>query len=266
MATTQPSQPSSETGLQSAIRSWLASWDFTDNPFGIWEAGREPALERYFVRRPFYEQLLTGHTSTLVFAPRGSGKSATRLMIQSECRPARSTSPTFAVAFTDFSPLVERQQTAGSVSFGDYLSHVLEIALQDLIDAVADSLAADADLPHDMLRETRGRLDAYMPNYLSAKHLSYLLKRKAPTVTDTQVRGWVQSIGRGDTRLPGADRRLNATVGLWQQLFAAKPVPARRGTRASIQIMQSFVSFAVELLSQGRSPCDAMFLLVDGID
>lgn len=126
------------------IMAWLADWGFADNPFGIWEASHESLLQKYFVKHPFYEQLRDDHASTLVFASRGHGKTALRLMLQSECRPQQPHSPVFAVSFTEFSSLVAKVEQNQECTVADYLRPFFSAATGLLLEAISDLVIAGA--------------------------------------------------------------------------------------------------------------------------
>lgn len=71
------------------LAAWLKEHGFTGNPFALREAGREERLSEYFVEGPHYDEI-KGSTddprTAFVFAARGCGKSAYRVMIQRSCR------------------------------------------------------------------------------------------------------------------------------------------------------------------------------------
>lgn len=89
---------------------WLNKVGFRKgNPFGTNEAEQEPFVPECFVDPGVYDLLRGDPRSTLVFAPRGGGKTALRVMLASECRPIHkasmsSESRTLAVPYTDFAP------------------------------------------------------------------------------------------------------------------------------------------------------------------
>ena len=62
---------------------------FTTNPFAYTNADEEENLEKYFVPPPYYDAIKGDYNSpasSIVIAPRGSGKTAQRKMIESWCK------------------------------------------------------------------------------------------------------------------------------------------------------------------------------------
>jgi hypothetical protein len=60
----------------------LDTLGFSDNPFAIYVAENEPAIDQYFIRPPYYDAVTErgrAPRSLLLFGARGAGKSATRL-------------------------------------------------------------------------------------------------------------------------------------------------------------------------------------------
>jgi hypothetical protein len=82
----------------------LESLGFQGDPFEYTDADREPRLADYFVPPPYFAAVMgdtTQPTPAVVFAPRGSGKSAQRRMIEEEAMAAAS--PTFlCVTYDEF--------------------------------------------------------------------------------------------------------------------------------------------------------------------
>lgn len=252
--------------IEDHILRWLAGFGFVADPFGIREANDEPWLDRYFIRRPFYEQLLSNRKSTLIFAPRGGGKSATRLMIQSECRPAVPHAATLAVDFSDFSPFVEKSATVSSLSLDEYLPSILSQALKRLLEAASDLLRSESQITQADLSRLRYWIDKYAPDYLKAEYLPEFFKWRAPEAKRELIRQWTSLVPKGSHQLPNADKKVEALSDLWLRLKQTRPSKAPSHFKSPSQVMQSFVDFAIELLSLGRSQCETLYLLVDGID
>jgi len=82
------------------INEWLKQVGFVRNPFMETEAAREPGLPEYFVAGPFFDELLVPHNSIL-FAARGHGKTAYRIMVSELLKVRKS----LVVNYVDFVPL-----------------------------------------------------------------------------------------------------------------------------------------------------------------
>jgi hypothetical protein len=259
---------SHESGKQGIIKSWLSSWDFIDDPFGYWEAGREPLLEQYFVRRPFYEQLLESPRSMLVFAPRGGGKSATRIMIASECRPAVPNSKVLAVPFTDFSPFAETHAAHGRYSLEDYLPFLISSALRQLIIAACDLPIWGGDFMAKDIGELRYWLEQYAPQYLSKDFVSVVLSAIAPDTIPERKSAWVEAIS-GEGRRSSLSRvspKIEAYSTLWKKLKEARSSSPSLISSSPSGVMVEFLAFACRFLSSGTTSCHSVYFLVDGID
>jgi hypothetical protein len=67
--------------------SFLGSLGFSENPFDWTNADEEPYLSTYFVPPPYFASVVGSPTrpkSVIVFAPRGAGKTAQKVMIENE--------------------------------------------------------------------------------------------------------------------------------------------------------------------------------------
>lgn len=65
--------------------SFLGSHGFEENPFTTTNADDEPELQSYFVPPPYFSSVIGSPTkpkSAIVFAPRGGGKSAQKVMVE----------------------------------------------------------------------------------------------------------------------------------------------------------------------------------------
>lgn len=103
--------------LNKKVDDWLMSLGFAlGNPFANVEAERERhTLPRFFVDVPGIKEI-RGLESIIIFAPRGGGKSALRVMLANETAPHDASKSVFSVEFTDFDNLLKhaRQETLNS--------------------------------------------------------------------------------------------------------------------------------------------------------
>ncbi|MGY1551401.1 P-loop ATPase, Sll1717 family [Microbacterium sp. A588] len=90
---------------------------FTSDPFATWDSDREELLAEYFVPPPYFPSVLGDPTApepTIIFSPRGTGKSALRRML--EVNSTNDSNPYLAIAYMDFewagatTPTVEQHQ------------------------------------------------------------------------------------------------------------------------------------------------------------
>lgn len=259
---------SNDYKIQGYIDNWLASWNFTGNPFANWEANLEPNLNKYYVKHPFYEQLLYTPISTIVFAPRGGGKTATRLMVQSECRPIKKTSSTFAVAFTDFSPLIEKYGNNHKYSLAEFLPYLLESALLSLLKSLI-SIVHDGGVISDVqLGELRYWVEKYTPHFLEEDYLPTLIDKIASNVTRQRIRELVSAYKGETLDKQNVTKYWSILFSFWKRISRAK---SRKPDRlkyedTTIVTLDTFVDFVLTTLSTKQRSCEVMYFLFDGID
>ena len=108
MSETREHGPGSSSGVSNA---WLERLGFETNPFALREATLEEQLDEYFVEPPGFEHVSGPHTF-LLFAARGGGKTACRIMVEHACRPHDSQSA--ALARSHIPLLLWGNRSAGS--------------------------------------------------------------------------------------------------------------------------------------------------------
>jgi hypothetical protein len=78
--------------------TFLGSYGFSENPFILTNADEEPELQSYFVPPPYFPSVIGSPTkpkSSVVFAPRGGGKTAQKVMIEKQSLDLKSSSSSF---------------------------------------------------------------------------------------------------------------------------------------------------------------------------
>lgn len=247
-----------------SVQDWLTSWGFSGNPFATWEAGREIGLNQYFVERSFYEQLRRTVAPTLIFASRGEGKSAMRIMLQSECRPTQPNSPFFAVALTEFAPLVEKYNQAGFCTLNDYLPVILDKTIPNLFLALLELHRIGTIISPRAWCELHYWIKTYTPHYLSAQFFPLLLKNMFPSIPMSQLRSWSEAINFD--RYSSTNDQI-ATIGeMWHLMEKSTAMHPPFLLNSPIAIINALVTFVLDLLTHSYAPCKAFYLLIDGID
>jgi len=107
---------------------------FSTNPFAYTNADEEENLEKYFVPPPYYDAIKGDYhspSSNIVIAPRGSGKTAQRKMIESWCRDK----PILCVTYDRFE-LGERGLETVSLNY--HLKNIISRSLLNLIIWLSD--------------------------------------------------------------------------------------------------------------------------------
>ncbi len=77
---------------------FVQSLGFSEDPFAHTNADNESRLQEYFVKPPYFEEVFgdpDNPQSFFVFAPRGGGKSAQRIMIEKKCAESNVLSLTY---------------------------------------------------------------------------------------------------------------------------------------------------------------------------
>ncbi len=135
-------------------QQWLKIQHFVAHPFAESEAGREEHLPEYYVDNVYYDELLgraARPQTTFLFAARGCGKSANRVMIESNCRPKRKDSDILAVSYTDFSRLLGRfAQDLSKVTVREHVAEVLRGGVKALFQCFQQWPELFHSLPSDV--------------------------------------------------------------------------------------------------------------------
>lgn len=126
------------------LNHWLQQVGFVHgDPFATNEADREHQLLREFFVDTGYYDLIWGDPAqpqtALVFAPRGGGKSAHRLMVQGSCRPASSKSTLLAIPYLSCETHLARMHDQREIRVQDHLAAILRNGLAALVEAASQS-------------------------------------------------------------------------------------------------------------------------------
>lgn len=123
-----------------SIAGWLKQHHFTANPFTMCEAELETRLEEYFVEGPFHKEILGldgKFRTTMVFASRGEGKSAYRMMIQNTCRPYDDQADILAIPYVGFEEVVEAGEDFGAITTDSHLTQILRLGTLTLFEELS---------------------------------------------------------------------------------------------------------------------------------
>lgn len=254
-------------GLTGHVNAWLEGWGFSGNPFEKWDADHEilSLLSRYYIKPPFYEQLLTESKSSLIYARRGGGKSAARIMLQSECQPFSRFSAVLAVPFTDFSPFAEDFTSVQTFTLKDYLRVILHSALLELFVAISTKKTSEISLDEQEVDEFVDWLDQYSPQWRKPEYLSELRNTLSSLNEYSFSSGLIQE-NQGSHKSPLIIYDEDRITTLWERLLLRHAKTPHRIYSSSSQTMGAFIKFCTKLLSSKTTPCKSLFLLIDGID
>lgn len=145
--------------------TFLGSFGFTEDPFASTNAADEPLIGQYFVVPPFFPAVVGDPRvpkSNVVFAPRGGGKTAQKIMIE---RFAGQDKSFLCVAYDSFPPEgipANRQATAEYHLYNITRSVLLAVLLKIENDATAESKLQQVDkiLLVTLSRELLGPLNS----------------------------------------------------------------------------------------------------------
>lgn len=123
----------SSKSIKTDLDYWLNSLGFQlGNPFAAVEAEQERTLlPDYFVDVDGYEQIKGDHT-VIIFAPRGGGKSALRVVLASYSAPISPEADILAVEYTDFSQLISKLHAGEKLTIEDYADQLLRTGIKAL--------------------------------------------------------------------------------------------------------------------------------------
>ena len=242
------------------LNTWLARHGFTANPFAIREAGREAHLSEYFVEGPHYRDILgaaDNPCTRFVFAARGCGKSACRVMIQNSCRPTDRGSSILAVPYIDFHHvLAEVRNDLSQVKLDHHLRAILTAALITLFHEFLESPESFFQLPRKRKSILKGLIE---------KHASRLLH---PTLLSDCLREWgneaeADNLEKLADQGPLSEVLATASEPLFRHFLhpffsassepSVKEMPLIEHWRAFVRLVQ-------------RTGLQAIYVLVDGLD
>jgi hypothetical protein len=162
------------------LNKWLARHGFTANPFAIREAGHETLLSEYFVEGPYYREILgtaDNPCTCLVFAARGCGKTAYRVMIQNACRPTARDSFITTVPYIDFHyVLAEVGDDLSEVTLDHHLRAILAVGLTTLFHEFLESPESFFRLPWNRKGILKWLIEEHAPLLLHPTFLSDRLR------------------------------------------------------------------------------------------
>lgn len=262
-----PSQDQIEVNSSEHIDSWLRSWDFVANPFTHRQAeGERHRLDRYFVSHSCFKQLRANDASKIVFAPRGGGKSAMRIMLEAECQPRNPTSAVFAVSLTDLAPFLDGPVPLNQLSLKDYVKRIIAQTLSSLLPALAAATPSQVQFENDEIGELRYWINRSVRDPFSFDQLTRLVGSVEPGMDLREQRNVARDIQDPQHWISGASRRLDWLKDLWGRLNTVQEVKPVGATDSDHATMKTFVSSVLFWLGLGPNPCTCFCLLVDGAD
>jgi len=159
----------------------LSTLGFEDNPFAYTNADEEERLKDYFIPPPYFHSVFGDPDrpkSFVVFAPRGGGKSAQRIMVENQC----ATNQVLAVTYDEFEFV--NIKSASEIS----LHHHLQNIIRKIIMHILVEINFDPSLAARLSKQDR---ETFVK--LSAEHFT--------GVTDADIRQTLDSLKSVNTTL-----------------------------------------------------------------
>ncbi len=135
----QPNNPPQgnllDLGFEERLSKWLKEAGFEWNPFSEIDAKDEPHLGEYFIYPEGFGELL-GKNSTVLYAPQGGGKTASRRMVEHSCAIGDEVlGKIFSVTYDNFEEVVERAERGlDSITARMHVEAILQNGLPLLFD------------------------------------------------------------------------------------------------------------------------------------
>jgi len=145
---------------------WLRAVGFREDPFGVWEAGREDHLSEYFVAPSYFDDILGDASeprTTFVAAERGCGKSANRRMIEYYCRQKLASDKILAVPHTDLTRLVGSLARKVPVTVEMHVQEIVRQGLRPLLQWIQDHPSTIEEMSDDHWNKIKWFLVSFDP-------------------------------------------------------------------------------------------------------
>jgi hypothetical protein len=176
--------------LRSAVQTesterWLKRHGFQANPFAEQDAEREQArLASYFVDTPYYQDILgdvTQPRSIVIYAGRGCGKSAHRIMTFLACHPQTPQSTILGVNYTDFGRFTERLRRGSAYALlQDHLSNILRQTVETFVHLLLEDTTTTLQLPDERLGLLKWFWEEYGITIVDPGHYFEILRKIEP--------------------------------------------------------------------------------------
>ncbi|MCR4405325.1 MAG: winged helix-turn-helix domain-containing protein [Anaerolineae bacterium] len=249
----------------SPLQKWLAQQGFHNgqNPFATVEAERETELKTYFIRPPFFDQIVgdpADPRTNFVFAARGAGKTACRLMIQRECLPNDLSAEVLAVPYTDFGWL---DQLSGTVSLHHHLEQILRAGLAAIWTTITKEPVRFYAMPIEQRALLRALVQDYYPSLFSPYQVLRHLRALGALPRDTQADITIieQAIRERQLReiLPPGNVPTDTQMAVWLTLADTAPL-SPSSTDPTHLLLNELTELAQAIGAR------AVYVLLDGID
>lgn len=121
------------------LNTFLGSYGFEENPFTLTNADDEPFLQEYFVPPPYFPSVIgnaASPNSVIVFAPRGGGKTAQKVMIEREARDSKRQDLFLCITYDSF--ILPERFRLSDATVEWHLTNIVKILAASIIVDLAD--------------------------------------------------------------------------------------------------------------------------------
>lgn len=130
--------------MERSMDRWLAFAGFSANPFAVHEAEKETRLPDYFVPPAWFTDILgepAAPSSSVVFADRGCGKTAQRIMVRRQCCPdGFKEGQALCVVYADFDAAAALAASLSPREIRNvHVNEILQLAVHELADALLNN-------------------------------------------------------------------------------------------------------------------------------
>jgi hypothetical protein len=252
---------SSDSERADPVMQWLRRHGFTANPFAEWEASKEEWLQRYFVSLPFFDKLYGNPehpVTTFLFAGRGCGKSAHRVIVQMRSRPHNPHDTVLAIPYTDFTSFLNQSGTALVQSTLDsHLKLILKKAFEILLSELTQRSTPWFDLLPDEQSEFKRLVLTFAPDLLRPADLA----RWLATYSDNKIslHDLQSAIKQNDLGILKTHSLSDSpALSFWCSFLTTTP--------SAEEVTDGFLAFRRYVYFVRAIGLDAVYVLVDGID
>ncbi|MBK6430777.1 winged helix-turn-helix domain-containing protein [Candidatus Amarolinea dominans] len=206
------------------------------------EAKREPYLHTYFISTPYYDEIREAQT-LIVYASRGCGKSAHRIMVARDCRPYNPSSTTLGVEYTSFGNLAEWVKNGRPLTAGDHIRLILDRATLTLVETLANDVNLAKCLSGKGLQRLRWFWDTFCPVAQDQVWFTDQLHAATGAIPVYDWRAFDQAYaGRQLTVLFESQAQQWKPAGrFWLALADAPPAAIDENSRSPLFLWQSFM-------------------------
>jgi hypothetical protein len=248
--------------LRNTLSSWLQQVGFVNgNPFATANADQESSLlPEYFVDTGHYN-LVVGDPrapqTTLIFAPRGCGKTAYRVMLEQQCYPHSDQLNTLVLPHVTFDRLYTDTYEGLRQQLHKHITSIIQVGLRALI----QTLACDPDIAQRVNSlhgyRMRAQIEKYRPELVMPLEIWRTIQVANSTLASDwshfaeifstgQFRSWSEEIGK-------------PTILWWNHIVD----PLTSSTPGASSPIGDFIEFVELVQSLGIS---SVYAVVDRLD